>query len=522
MKHIATKVLGLALVVLFGQCSEDSLDVNNPNEINEDEFFQNINQMDLALNSVYSSIKTYDLYGADLLPKVLYGLPKIANQDWLGTGSWNQLYRNEITSDNDLVRNFWRAFYRGVARSNDFLTNADIFLTEEEPSAEDAARVEEMKGEVHFMRAFHYFHLIRLWGEDIPARNAGAQGVPLITGVAQTREEMAVSRATVDAIYQQVIADLQEAESRLPDSWEGSNLARVDAFAAKAMLGEVYMFYEDYATAQGYFEDVINNGGFSLVPMEEYQGMFNGANEFSEESIFEINFATDLQENAWQGGVGTNLALQISPKGTGWSNVYPHDVNILRFGDDPRLRKNALEPGVDVVAFGDGTTDTLQVMVDDEGAIGWSFRKHVPTDYSVYETNRTFGANFVVTRLADIYLLYAEVLNAQGNDAPALEYLNKVRRRAFGLDPNTPDATADFALAGTELRDAIREERFLELFAEGHRWYDIIRWGIVEEELARYPSVRSGTVIFNPWDYYLPIPQNELDANSAMSQSAGY
>ena len=522
MKNILKSTLCLiAVVLLFGRC-DDSLDVANPNEIDATNFFQNINDLELSLTAVYSSMKTYDLFGADILPKVYYGLPKTANQDWLGTGDWNQLYRNEVTADNNLVRNFWRAFYRGVARSNDFLANTEQYLAENDVLPEDQTRIDEMIGEAHWLRAFYYFHMIRLWGEDIPARDAAADGVPLILEIAKTREDMAVGRASVGEVYQQIISDLQEAERRLPDSWSGSDIARADAFAAKAMLGEVYMYYEDYATAQGYFEDVINNGGFSLVPFEDYQDLFNGENEFSEESIFEINFSTDLQENAWQGGTGSNLALQISPKGTGWSNVYPHDVNVLRFGDDPRLRVNMLEPGEDSVVFGDGTTQTLQVMVDDEGAIGWSFKKYVPLDYSVYSTNRNFGANLIMTRLADIYLLYAEALNAQGNDATALEYINKVRRRAFGLDPDTPSPEADLSLAGTALRDAIREERFLELFAEGHRWFDIVRWGIVEQELAKYPTVRSGTVIFNPWDYYLPIPLQELDVNSAITQSEGY
>ncbi len=98
-----------------------------------------------------------------------------------------------------------------------------------------------------------------------------------------------------------------------------------------------------------------------------------------------------------------------------------------------------------------------------------------------------------------------------------------MRRRAYGVDPDTPSAEADLTgLAGTALRDAIREERFLELFAEGHRWYDLIRWGIAAEEVAKYPTVRSGPVIFNDRDYYFPIPQDELDANPNMQQSTGY
>ncbi len=524
MKKIINSTFLLATtLLLFGQCSDDFLDVANPNEIDDKVFFQSMSDLDLVLTSVYSAQKTEELYGADFLPKVSYGLPKTANQDWLGTDGWNQMYRNEVTPENDLIDNFWRGFYRGIARANDFLINVDRFVEEKEPTPDQLARIDVMKGEAKFLRAFDYFHLIRLWGEKGPAIDNNATGVPLILEVAPTREDMFVDRTTVGAIYEQIIKDLQDAEKVLPESWSGDDLARVDAFAAKALLGEVYMNFQDYATANQYFEQIINSGQFSLVPFEDYQDLFNGKNEFSSESLFEINFSTDLQESMWDGGLGSNLALQIAPKGTGWSNVYPHDVNVLRFGNDPRLRVNMLEPGVDSVVFGDGKKKVLEPMVGDEGALGWSFKKYVPLDYSVYSTNRNFGANILIYRLADIYLMYAEALNAQGIDPQAAEYMNKVRRRAYGLDPNTPAPAVDYVgLAGTQLRDSIREERFRELFAEGHRWYDLIRWGIAAEEVAKYPTVRSGPVIFNERDYYFPIPQAELDANPTIRQSTGY
>ena len=527
MKNILRTTGGLlAALLLFSQCQDDFLDVANPNEIDAKNFFQTMSDLDLVLTSVYSAQKTQELYGADFLPKVSYGLPKTANQDWLGTNGWNQMYRNEVTPENDLIDNFWQGFYRGVARANDFLTNVDQFVEENQATLtpENLARIEEMRGEARYWRAFDYFHLIRLWGEKMPALDPSAAGVPLILEIPATREEMAVSRATVGQVYEQIIADLLAAEAALPDSWEGPDLARVDAFAAKATLAEVYMNFNDYAAANGYLEEIVNDGSFSLVPFEDYQDLFNGENEFSSESLLEINFSTDLQENMWQGGLGTNLALQIAPKGTGWSNVYPHDVNVLRFGDDPRLRVNMLEPGVDSVVFGDGKWKILEPMVGDEGALGWSFKKYVPIEYSVYSTNRNFGANVLVYRLAGAYLMYAETQNALGNDDVALDYLNRVRRRAYGGDPTTPSAEADLTgLAGDALRDAIYEERFLELFAEGHRWYDIIRWGIAEEEIAKYPTVRSGPVLFNPErDYYFPIPQAELDNNPNIRQSTGY
>ncbi|MGB3586983.1 MAG: RagB/SusD family nutrient uptake outer membrane protein, partial [Tunicatimonas sp.] len=280
MKRLLNNTLCLALaLLLFGRCSEDPLDVANPNQIDAAVFFQSVSDLELSLTSVYSAMKPHDLFGADLWPKVHFGLPKTANQDWLGTDGWNQLYRNEVTTDNPLVRNFWRAFYRGIARSNDFISNANRYVEEREPSEDEVARINEMIGEASYLRGFYYFHMIRLWGEDIPARNPSALGVPLILEIAPTRDDMFVDRVTVDQIYQQVISDLEAAEAALPESWDGDNTARADAFAAKALLGKAYMNYEDYATAQGYFEEIINSGEFSLVPFEEYMGLFNGENE---------------------------------------------------------------------------------------------------------------------------------------------------------------------------------------------------------------------------------------------------
>lgn len=521
------KILNILIIVYLifsNSCSEDFVQVANENEIDAANFFNRVEDFELALTGVYSSVKTFELYGSDFLVKGLYGLPHTADQDWLGHNVWNQLYRNEVTSDNGVVQEFWRGWWRVVGRANDFIENADKFLANDEKSASQKEQIELMKGQAHFLRAFAYFHMVRLWGEDNPARNANAKGIQLVLKVPTSREDMFISRNTVGEIYDQIEADFTTAEQILPESWDDADIARVTSYAAKGYLGKVALYQEDYQSAINYFEEIINNNDFDLVDWENYEGMFHGENEFSEESLFEINFSEDLAENTWDGGLGSNVALLIAPKGTGWSNVYPHDVNIQRFGSDPRLRVNALEPGVDSVVTGDGEKVPLQVFVPDEDALGWSFKKYVPLDYSVYASNRNYGANIVMMRLADIYLMYAEALNASGQDGEAAEYMNKVRRRAYGFDPDTPETSVDYTgLAGDQLRDSIREERFRELFAEGHRWYDIVRWDIADKEAAKYPKVRSGEIIFNnPHDNYLPIPVSELETNTKMTQSNGY
>ncbi len=524
MKNIfkISMILTIFLSGLFAGCSEDFLDISNENELDADIYFTKIGNLDLALNGVYSSLKTYELYGADLLDKILECPVHTDDQDWLGTAAWNQLATNEVTADNGLVANTWRAYYRTVARANDFITNANIYKESEFIRPGEEAKVDVMLGQAHMIRAFAYFSIVRLWGEG-PATEPTKLAAPLILKVASTREEMETERATVGAIYDQVIADLKMAESMLPDSWDGADIARVDKYAAKGYLGKVYLYKEDWENAKTYLGQIVN-GPFDLVAPEDYDGLFHGETEFSTESIWELNFQTDLTDNTWDGGLGTNIALMRAPFGTGWSNVWPHDENIKRFGDDPRLRNSALEPGVDEVTFGDGTTKLLEKFPTEDGGLGWSHKKYVPLTYSVYSTNRNYHANFHLMRLADVYLMYAEALNASGGDTEALEFVNKVRRRAYGKDHNTPDSEVDLAgLAGTELRDAIREERFLELFGEGQRWFDVVRWGIAKEEADKYVRGRAGLIVFDePKDNYLPIPLNELEKNPNMTPSTGY
>ncbi len=522
MKKIINILLSVLLFISFG-CSDEFLNINNENELAAETFFTNLSNLELALNGIYSSINSAELYGMDYPAKVAPMLAHTSDQDWLGTAAWNQLGTNEVTSDNSIVHNTWRGLYRVVTRANDFLENAQVYQEENMISSE-VERVNQMLGEAYFLRAWAYFTLVRLWGESTPAVDGTKLAVPLITTVPKTLNDVNVPRASVNSIYEQIIEDLLKAEDMLPDEWDDNDAARVDAYAAKGYLGKVYLYKEDYTKAKNYFTEIVSNDELALVPFDEYDGLFHGETEFSEESIWELNFRIDFENASGFGGLGTRLALITAPKGTGWSNVWPHDENIKRFGSDPRLRINALEPGVDTVTNSKGEQIVLEAFTGDENTLGWSYKKYIPQDFSVFTTNVGYGANYHMMRLADVYLMYAETLNALGEDNTALEYVNKVRRRAYNSDPDIANAIVDYTgLTGTQLRDSIREERFRELFNEGHRWFDIVRWGIADEECSRYVKTNAGTINFDdPIDNYLPIPIKELENNSAMTSSTGY
>jgi tetratricopeptide (TPR) repeat protein len=516
MKSIKYKLLALILVAGTWSCNEDKfLDITNENELVAENFYTNLDNFNSALTSVYSALKSLDLFGQAFYIQTLLSLPHTADY-------WNAQCRNEVTTGDSWVYIAWRGWYRVVARANDVLDNAPIYKAEQNPTPDEVAELQVMEAQAHFLRALSYFHMVRLWGEAAYDTDSSRLAVPLHLKVASSRTDLVKPRATVGQVYQQIIADFQAAEAGLPDAWGGENIARPTSWAAKAYLAQVYMYMEDYTNAKVYFDQVIQSGVYNLVTAEQVDQMFQGKHEFSSESIFELNYVIDMAQNIWENGLGSGVALVLAPPGRGWSNCTPHGVNVFRFGDDPRA-KIALYAPTDSAATAEGTFEPCGE--SEFNYTGHSFRKYVPEDYSVYTTNRNSGINFVMLRLADIYLMYAELLNNTGQDGMALEYLNKIRRRAYGHDPEVAVAGVDISgVSGTALRDSIREERFVELFAEGERWYDICRWNIVQEEVMKYNSFRvtQGEIIYHDKDYYYPVPLQEIDNNPAIIPSTGY
>jgi len=511
----ALAVVTIMLTTVWA-CNDDHfLGITNQNELVAENFYTNITNFNNALNSVYSALKSLDLFGQAFYIQTLLSLPHTADY-------WNAQCRNEVTAGDQWVYIAWRGWYRVVSRANDVLDNAPIFLTNENPTADEVEKIKQIQGQAHFLRAVSYFHMVRLWGEASYADDSSRLAVPLQLKVPGTKAELLLPRASVGQVYTQIIADLKVAEELLPESWSEDQIARPVKLAAKGYLAQVYMYMQDYTHARKYFEEVFQSGRYQLVSFDEYDAIFQGKSEFSREVIFELNYGIDLQQNIWENGLGSGIALVLAPPGRGWSNCTPHGVNVFRLGSDPRAKICLFAP-TDSCATSDGRMEPCGE--SEFNYTGHSFRKYVPEDYSVYSTNRNSGINFVMMRLSDLYLMYAELLNNTGEDAMATEYTNKVRRRAYGHDPEVPVPGVDFTgLGGAMLRDSIREERFRELFAEGHQWYDICRWKIVKEEVLKYNDFRvtQGEIIYQDKDYYYPVPLQEIDNNPNIIPSRGY
>jgi hypothetical protein len=208
---------------------------------------------------------------------------------------------------------------------------------------------------------------------------------------------------------------------------------------------------------------------------------------------------------------------------------------------DPRLFINAMQPWVDSVQF-DGVNWALvskpDVYAFQTNHYGFAVRKYSPIDYNENTINSDKW-DYYLLRLADVYLLYAEANIKGGNTTVGLEYLNKVKRRAYGLPINTP-STIDYAsltdqtAANNALdpdpvlgHNPLYYERWAELFNEGSWWFDVCRWKIGDSEAAYYGSALNATqplttTFVDSKSYKWPIPLSELNTNSKAVQNPGY
>lgn len=513
----------LAVGLFAVACDDSFTDVSDPNSATPENFLTSVENFDSYLTGVYSKWHDTNMAAHEFYAPNLQGMGLSSNQSWTGFDRWNQLFQHDIEPSNGQIQSTWDNLYEVILNCNDLVTQAQRFKENSELSSSEEQRLERIVGQAYFWRAFTYFHLVRLYGVEPPGTDPEAMGVPLILEVAENRDEMQRGRNTVGEVYDQILADFKAARDRLPPSWSSDNQGRPTEWAMKGFIGKVHLYRGNWSEAEAQFTDIINSGPYSLADSSTYYTeMFHEEGDFASGNIFEFNFLHSLDEHWWGGGPGHFVASFNGPRGAGFSNFHVHDRNIERFGNDPRLEVNAIEPGVDTLIW-DG--EKVVANDHDEAIEGkqWSHRKYVWLTENFFSVNFNAGSNIIVMRLADVKLMLAEALNEQGDDAAALEQVNQVRRRAYGEPVNSPSSHDYSGLTGNALRDTIREERFRELFAEGHRWYDLQRWEIVEEEFAKYDRVKSGPLTYDGrQDEYWPIPQSELDANPEISQSPDY
>jgi hypothetical protein len=377
---------------------------------------------------------------------------------WAGTfADYEDVFRKNQVASNLTVYQMWANSYHTINIANTVLTKLDLVSEEQQPIIEAEAK---------FMRGLVYFYLVNLFAQPYSAGNISSQpGVPLILqpveGYDPKRDKL--PRASVEAVYTQVLSDLQEAAEKLPE--ESENF-RASKFAALAALSRVYLSQGDFANAADAANQVIESGQFELA--SSFDKAFNNTSN-STEDIFAIQQTS--QSNSGTSNYGITTFYASYPIGRGEMQV---TENHLGKYDDNDARAQFFEMGESISG--------------DQGMLTQKWR-------DLYKTIPVF-------RLAEMYLTRAEAnlhLAQQVGDKTPLEDVNLIRERA-SVDPlSSADA------------EQVVHERFLELAFEGERFLTVKRLKLTVDGHA-----------FNDPKLVLPIPQREIDLGNSLPQNESY
>ncbi|MFM2360698.1 MAG: hypothetical protein RLY16_2691 [Bacteroidota bacterium] len=407
------------------------------------------------------------------------------------------------TPVNSQLTELWQAAYEGINRANYMHQYKAANLAGE---TVDFAGKDALYGEVYFLRAYYYFHLVRFFG-DVPLF------VDKRLGLSESRS---LQRAPKADVYKQIELDLNNAISVLPAIQVEKG--RITKYAAQALLGKVLVYENKFDEAATVLESVINSNAFSLV--SDINAMFLASGENGPESVFEIQYSNTSPYYNWGGvtrGQG-NLSVQQCgirglngssdmPYAAGWSTNLP-STNLAAAFSAGDKRKDATILDIEAYknanpAFG------ITYQVAPYKNTGLYNKKYLPRKGETSgQIELNYLNNYRTIRYAEVLLLAAEAFNraTAANDAKAQGYLNQVRARAFG------DNAHNITASGAALKQAIWDERRLELAMEGDRFFDLVRTGQAATKITGF--VVGKHEVF-------PIPQQEIEV-SGLTQNAGY
>lgn len=406
-----------------------------------------------AVTAIYANMINGPSSFANSLVTLAAGLSADELQKLNPSPADQELMDNVIGTSNGQVATLWKTAYQSVYYANTVLDEL------QQSSSLSRAVKDQLTGEAKFIRAFCYAYLVSFFGD-----------VPLVITTDYT-VSATTPRAPAAAVYNQVVADLQEARDLLPEAYPGVDKNRPNKWAAAALLARMYLYGHDWVNADNEASAVISAGLYT--PLQALNTVFL---KNSREAIWQLSPTSGmLKETATFRPAGSPLAPQYF--------LAPQLVNSLEPGDGRRTR------WIDSVTY-------------------LTTRYYYPAKYR--NTTSTVTEYYTVLRAAELYLIRAEARLQQGRLPEAVMDLNIVRTRA-SLAPLLT------TIGQPQVRTAIEQERRAEFMAEwGHRWFDLVRWDRATDVLAPVKPLWSAT------DTRYPVPQDEINSNPFLTQNPGY
>jgi hypothetical protein len=504
----------LAVVCFFGIQGCTDLEEHPVGILAPEGFFKSVSDVEATIFSGYARISSESLYGRQFNGALQLRSDMVDIGD-LGTPAERQQVNNfNVDANNGMVARWWPQFYYIVSTENTAIAGADQIEAAEEVK-------NRLKAEARFVRAFAYYHLVRLFG-DIPY---------LEEMVTDPEAVKSLSKTPADQVYQKIIADLQFARENLPDQQPGDVRSRPTRGTAASYLASVYLTIGDYQKAAEEAQWVIaNKSRFNYGLAADYQDLFNAEKVGSlNEPVFVIDYLY-TQFNG-PGGSYTDVMGSMTGVGStaggvmslmqGWDVLVP-SLKVYQTWSGRDYRKAV---SLDTVtAFVDGTERPYT-----EWRISRPHQAKItrfPGSNADPNGNRS-DHDYLLMRYAEVLLTAAEALTETNNGPTeeAIGYINEVRARARnwgGMMTNFP-ANVPAGLSKEEFTDLVLEERRLELCFEYKRWYDIKRRRLGEQVFKGSSSLEPHANFDPNRDYLFPIPGAEIARyQNLLPQNPGY
>jgi hypothetical protein len=501
MKTIQFKYFLIAIaMVSFGSCSEEFVDLTPKGAFLSDNYYANEEQATAALVGVYDAIRKNSGGFENMISMMNAGSDDFyAGGGGASDGAGIQGFSTHTLTATTVPGSFWNDHYQGIFRANTLLVKLP------EVAMADNLKV-RFAAESKALRAIYYFNLVRMF-----------KNVPLLLNPLTATNMYDVEQAAPEAVYTQIEKDLSEAINGLPTTVPAATESgRLTKGAAQAMLGKVYLHQGKKTEAAAVLAQVNGTPGttnqYGNKLLSNFNDLWVVANKFNTESIIEVSHtsAGNSDWGFWGSGrdEGNSLNVMVGPRSysipsgstapdlpSGWSfNVITQDLyDAIKL--DPRFGATVFDLKALKAA---GQADYIGGYQD----TGYFLNKFLPRKTDVRTgggaAELNYRQNTYVIRLADTYLMEAEAL---GSGARAQALLDAVRTRV-GL-PSVPVTLA-----------AIKNERRMELAGEGHRFFDLVRWGDGASKLASRGFVAGK-------DEFFPIPTRELQGTK-LKQNPGY
>ncbi len=517
-------ILLLGLIIAgFSSC--DILDVEPKDFSSPQYYYETSEQLNMALTGVYNTLGSYGLYQYTYLCQLGTEADEgFYNRSTVTQGP--QFYN--YTSSNTNIQNLWQNLYIGIQNANLLLENIN------KPDMDEEKRA-QIKGETLFLRAYYYFILAINFGD-----------VPLLLESTKSANYPKITRTPVKQVYEQIIADMTQADSLVMTATEAGFGGKINRSAVQGVLARVCLHMaghpvkdvSKYEDARDWAKKVIETGFHELNP--DYRMVFikYARDEYDiKESIWEVEFWGNAQDSYREiGHVGNVIGIAApanSPFGYSTALINATYYHFKTYED------------------GDGRRDWNCAPYRHNGStkVNWGvthlYNRNVGKFRREYETlsprtNHGTPQNFPLLRYSDVLLMFAEAENEVNNGPTdeAYEALNYVRNRAYGnLMPNAvsnPAYAVPAGLTKEQFRAYIQKERSRELCFETLRKYDLIRWGIFlptmkavmdEFVLTGGTGWSWGQLAFKnveARDTLMPIPIHDTALNNELGQNAGW